>query len=186
LGNICRTWTKEAVKEKLKDYGIEGLEELTLVGDTQNEGISRGFAFIAFSTHMDAMNAYKRLQRPDVIFGADRTAKVAFAEPLREPDEEIMAQVKSVFVDGIPPYWDEDRVKEYLKPYGEIERVVLARNMPTAKRRDFGFVNFTSHEAAMSCIEGLNNTILIDGETRVIASSLVGYLFHVPSISISL
>lgn len=167
LGNICRTWTKEAVKEKLKDYGIEGLEELTLVGDTQNEGISRGFAFIAFSTHMDAMNAYKCLQRPDVIFGADRTAKVAFAEPLREPDEEIMAQVKSVFVDGIPPYWDEDRVKEYLKPYGEIERVVLARNMPTAKRRDFGFVNFTSHEAAMSCIEGLNNTILIDGETRL-------------------
>eukprot|EP00253_Pinus_taeda_P000554 PITA_00554 len=167
LGNICKTWTKEAVKGKLKDYGIEGLEELTLVGDTQNEGISRGFAFIAFSTHMDAMNAYKRLQRPDVIFGADRTAKVAFAEPLREPDEEIMAQVKSVFVDGIPPYWDEDRVKEYLKPYGEIERVVLARNMPTAKRRDFGFVNFTSHEAAMSCIEGLNNTMLIDGETKL-------------------
>lgn len=167
LGNICKTWTKEAVKEKLKDYGIEGLEELTLVGDTQNEGISRGFAFIAFSTHMDAMNAYKRLQRPDVILGADRTAKVAFAEPLREPDEEIMAQVKSVFVDGIPPYWDEDRVKEHLKKYGEIERVVLARNMPTAKRRDFGFVNFTSHEAAMACIEGLNNTILIDGEIKL-------------------
>lgn len=167
LGNICKTWTKEAVKEKLKDYGIDGLEELTLVGDTQNEGISRGFAFIAFSTHMDAMNAYKRLQRPDVIFGADRTAKVAFAEPLREPDEEIMAQVKSVFVDGIPPFWDEDRVKEHLKKYGEIERVVLARNMPTAKRRDFGFVNFNSHEAAMSCIDGLNNTILIDGETKL-------------------
>lgn len=40
------------------------------------------------------MLAYKRLQKPDVIFGhPERTAKVAFAEPLREPDPEVMAQV---------------------------------------------------------------------------------------------
>lgn len=167
LGNICKTWTKEAVKKKLKDYGIEGLEEITLVGDTQNEGLSRGFAFLEFGTHMDAMNAYKRLQKPDVIFGGDRTAKVAFAEPLREPDAEVMAQVKSVFVDGLPQFWDEDRVKEHLRAFGEIEKVVLSRNMPTAKRRDFGFVNFASHEQALACIKGLNNTMIIEGETKL-------------------
>uniref|UniRef100_A0A0D6QY14 RRM domain-containing protein n=1 Tax=Araucaria cunninghamii TaxID=56994 RepID=A0A0D6QY14_ARACU len=167
LGNICKTWTKEAVKNKLKDYGVDGLEELTLVGDTQNEGLSRGFAFLEFSTHYDAMNAYKRLQKPDVIFGGERTAKVAFAEPLREPDAEVMAQVKSVFVDGLPPFWDEERVKEHLKGFGEIEKVVLARNMPTAKRRDFGFVNFISHEQAEACIEGLNNTMIIDGDAKL-------------------
>ncbi|XP_057858065.1 uncharacterized protein LOC131067145 isoform X1 [Cryptomeria japonica] len=167
LGNICKTWTKEAVKKRLKDYGVEGLEEITLVGDTQNEGLSRGFAFLEFGTHMDAMNAYKRLQKPDVIFGGDRTAKVAFAEPLREPDAEVMAQVKSVFVDGLPQFWDEDRVKEHLKTFGEIEKVVLSRNMPTAKRRDFGFVNFASHEQALACIEGLNNTMIIEGETKL-------------------
>ncbi|GJX60198.1 hypothetical protein Tco_0291588, partial [Tanacetum coccineum] len=31
-----------------------------------------------------------------------KTAKVAFAEPLREPDPEVLAQVKYVFVDGLP------------------------------------------------------------------------------------
>lgn len=47
-----------------------------------------------FSCHEYAMNAYKRLQKPDVVFGhAEWTAKVAFAEPLREPDPEVMAQV---------------------------------------------------------------------------------------------
>eukprot|EP00252_Welwitschia_mirabilis_P012025 TRINITY_DN26744_c0_g1_i3.p1 TRINITY_DN26744_c0_g1~~TRINITY_DN26744_c0_g1_i3.p1 ORF type:complete len:749 (+),score=164.58 TRINITY_DN26744_c0_g1_i3:185-2431(+) len=167
LGNICNTWTKEAVKERLKFYGVEGLDELTLVADSQNEGLSRGFAFLSFSTHTDAIRAYKRLQKPDVLFGGSRTAKVAFAEPLREPDKEIMAKVKSVFIDGIPPYWDEDRVRNYLKRYGEIERVVLARNMPTAKRKDFGFVNFRTHEEAMACIDGLNNTMIIDGETKM-------------------
>ncbi|URD98625.1 hypothetical protein MUK42_29964 [Musa troglodytarum] len=168
LGNICNTWTKEAIKQKLKDYDVEGAEHITLVLDTQNEGLSRGFAFLEFSCHQDAMLAYKRLQKPDVIFGhPERTAKVAFAEPLREPDPEVMAQVKSVFVDGLPPFWDEDRVKEQFKGYGEIERVVLARNMSTAKRKDFGFVNFTTHEAAVACVEGINDTELGDGKSKM-------------------
>ncbi|CAA6673406.1 unnamed protein product [Spirodela intermedia] len=168
LGNICNTWTKEAIKQRLKDYGVEGVENITLVGDTQNEGLSRGFAFVEFSCHEYAMNAYKRLQKPDVVFGhAEWTAKVAFAEPLREPDPEVMAQVKSVFVDGMPPYWDEDRVKEHFKDYGEIEGIVLARNMPTAKRMDFGFVNYTTHEAAVACAEAVNNTELGDGKSKM-------------------
>uniref|UniRef100_A0A1D1XCN7 Heterogeneous nuclear ribonucleoprotein Q n=1 Tax=Anthurium amnicola TaxID=1678845 RepID=A0A1D1XCN7_9ARAE len=168
LGNICNTWTKEAIKRRLKEYGVEGLENITLVEDTQNEGLSRGFAFLEFSYHEFAMNAYKRLQKPDVVFGhSEWTAKVAFAEPLREPDAEVMAQVKSVFVDGMPPYWDEDRVKEHFKGFGEMERVVLARNMPTAKRRDFGFVNFTTHEAAVACVEAVNNTELGDGKSKM-------------------
>ncbi|XP_058090315.1 heterogeneous nuclear ribonucleoprotein Q-like [Magnolia sinica] len=172
LGNICNTWTKEAIRQKLKEYGVDDVENITLVGDAKNEGLSRGFAFLEFACHADAMVAYKRLQKPDVIFGhPERTAKVAFAEPLRDPDPEIMAQVKSVFVDGLPPYWDEDRVKEQFKDYGEIERVVLARNMATAKRKDFGFVDFTTHKAAIACIEGVNSTELDDGKTKTRAKA---------------
>ncbi|XP_022841662.1 nucleolin-like [Olea europaea var. sylvestris] len=168
LGNICNTWTKEAIKQKLKDYGIEGVENITLVADPRHEGLSRGFAFIEFYCHAEAMLAYKRLQKPDVIFGhPERTAKVAFAEPLREPDPEVMAQVKSVFVDGLPPHWDEDRVREMFKGFGEIARIMLARNMSTAKRKDFGFVDFATHEAAVSCVEGINTNGLSDGDSKV-------------------
>lgn len=168
LGNISNTWTKEAIRRKLKDYGVDTVLSITLVLDPQNEGLSRGFTFLEFPCHADAMAAYKRLQKPDVIFGhPERTAKVAFAEPIREPDPEIMAQVKSVFVDGLPPYWDEDRVKEQFKGYGEIERVVLARNMSTARRKDFGFVNFTTHEEALACIKGVNDTELGDGRSKM-------------------
>lgn len=77
-------------------------------------------------------------------------------------------QVKSVFVDGLPPFWDEDKVKEQFKGFGEIEKVVLARNMSTVKRKDFGFVNFTSHEAAVACVEGINDTELADGKFKVL------------------
>ncbi|XP_020554681.1 nucleolin isoform X2 [Sesamum indicum] len=168
LGNICNTWTKEAIKQKLKDYGIEGVENITLVADPRYEGLSRGFAFIEFSSHAEAMLAYKRLQKHDVVFGhSERTAKVAFAEPLREPDPEVMAQVKSVFIDGLPPYWDEDHVREKFKVFGDIARIMLARNMSTAKRKDFGFVDFSTHEAAVSCVEGVNNNGLNDGNSKV-------------------
>ncbi|XP_055803230.1 uncharacterized protein LOC129872314 isoform X2 [Solanum dulcamara] len=167
LGNICNTWTKEAVRLKLKDYGVEGVENINLVADPKREGLSRGFAFLEFSCHTDAMTAYKRLQRPDVVFGhSERTAKIAFAEPLRDPDPEVMAQVKSVFIDGLPPYWDEERVREKFKCFGEIARITLARNISTAKRKDFGFVDFGTHEAAVSCVEGVNNTELGDGNLK--------------------
>ncbi|XWS45526.1 hypothetical protein CRYUN_Cryun15aG0144100 [Craigia yunnanensis] len=167
LGNICNTWTKEAIKQKLKEYGVEGVEKITLVPDVQHEGLSRGFAFLEFSCHADAMLAYKRLQKPDVVFGhPERTAKVAFAEPLREPDPEIMATVKTVFLDSLPPHWDEDRVREKLKDYGEIVRIVLARNMSTAKRKDFGFVDFSTHKAATACVDGMNNAQLDGGNSK--------------------
>ncbi|XP_048128146.1 nucleolin-like isoform X1 [Rhodamnia argentea] len=167
LGNICNTWTKEAIKQKLKEYGVEGVESITLVPDALREGLSRGFAFLEFSCHSDAMLAYKRLQKPDVVFGhSERTAKVAFGEPLRDHDPEVMAQVKSVFIDGLPPYWDEECVREQLKTFGEIVRVVLARNMSTAKRKDFGFVDFSSHEAAVACVDGINTSELGNGNTK--------------------
>ncbi|PIA31041.1 hypothetical protein AQUCO_05300104v1 [Aquilegia coerulea] len=167
LGNICKTWTKEALKEKLSQYGIENVEDLTLVEDTNNEGMNRGFAFLEFSSRSDAMDAYKRLQKRDVVFGVDRNAKVAFADSFIEPDDEIMAQVKTVFVDGLPASWDEDRVKEHLKKFGEIEKVELARNMPSAKRKDFGFVSFDTHDNAVICAESINNAELGDGDNKV-------------------
>lgn len=166
LGNICKTWTKEALKEKLKHYGVDNVEDLTLVEDSNNEGMNRGFAFLEFSSRSDAMDAFKRLQKRDVLFGVDRPAKVSFADSFIDPGDEIMAQVKTVFVDGLPASWDEDRVRELLKNYGEITKIELARNMPSAKRKDFGFVTFDTHDAAVTCAKSINNAELGEGDNK--------------------
>ncbi|XP_059633818.1 uncharacterized protein LOC132276422 [Cornus florida] len=166
LGNICRTWTKEALKQKLKQYGVENIDDLTLVEDSNNEGMNRGFAFLEFYSHSDAMDAFKRLQKRDVVFGVDRTAKVSFADSFVDPGDEIMAQVKTVFVDGLPASWDEDYVRKLLKKFGDIEKIELARNMPAAKRKDFGFVTFDSHDAAVTCAKSINNEELGKGENK--------------------
>lgn len=78
-----------------------------------------------------------------------------------------LCQVKTVFVDGIPASWDEDRVKGYLKEFGEIEKIELARNMPNAKRKDFGFVTFDTHDSAVRCADGINNQELGEGNSKV-------------------
>lgn len=81
------------LKEKLKHYGVIDYEDLTLVVDGNNEGKNRGFAFLEFASRSDAMNAFKRLQRREVVFGVDRSAKISFADSITEPDDEVMAQV---------------------------------------------------------------------------------------------
>lgn len=91
-------------------------------------------------------------------------------------------QVKKVFVDGLPASWDEDRVRDLLKKYGKIEKIELARNMPSAKRKDFGFITFDSHDAAVTCAKNINNTELGEGESKVskvdLAVLLYGYLLQ--------
>lgn len=69
------------LENRLKHFGVDKLENLKLVEDLENARQNRGFAFLCFSSYLDAMNAYKRLQMRDVDLGADRSAKVAFAFP---------------------------------------------------------------------------------------------------------
>ncbi|KAI3770158.1 hypothetical protein L6452_01281 [Arctium lappa] len=167
VGNICKSWSKEMLKEKLVWYGIDKFEELTLVEDVKSDGMNRGFAFLDFPSRADALEACRRLQKRDVIFGTDRTARVAFADTFIEPDDEIMAQVRTVFVDGLPPSWEEDIIKDHLRQFGKIEKVELARNMPAAKRDDFGFITFNTHEAAVSCVDGINDSELVFRNKKV-------------------
>lgn len=77
-------------------------------------------------------------------------------------------QVRTIFIDGLPAAWDEDRVKEHLKRFGRIEKVELARNMPAAKRNDFGFITFDIHDAAVRCVEAINDSEIGDGDKKVL------------------
>ncbi|KAJ6722629.1 HETEROGENEOUS NUCLEAR RIBONUCLEOPROTEIN [Salix koriyanagi] len=54
-----------------------------------------------------------------------------------------------------------------LKKYGNIEKIELARNMPSARRKDFGFVTFDTHDAAVACAKSINNVELGEGDNKV-------------------
>lgn len=60
--------------------------------DPKNADLNRGFAFLELESNRDAQKAFKLLQKKDV-FGKGRNIKVAWAEPLNDPDEEEMQKV---------------------------------------------------------------------------------------------
>ena len=74
----------------MNKYGIENLEEITWMEDPKMKGQNHGSALLELTSHQCAMVAFKRLQKQDVVFGYERTAKVAFTESSSQVDEEIM------------------------------------------------------------------------------------------------
>ncbi|URE19866.1 hypothetical protein MUK42_10408 [Musa troglodytarum] len=166
LGNIDKKWRKEDVIKMLQDIGIEKIDTVTVMADPYNADTNRGFAFLELETNRDAHLAYRKLQKKDV-FGKGRNIKVAWAEPLNDPDEEQMQKVKSVYVEGIPSSWHETKLREIFKKFGEIERIVHSRDIQSAKRKDFAFVNYSTRESALSCIESFEKEELTENGSKV-------------------
>lgn len=166
LGNIDKKWKDVDIVKLLQEAGIEKIEAVTVMPDSNNVDSNRGFAFLELETNKDAQNAYKKLQKKDAL-GKGRNIKVAWAEPLNDPDEEEMKKVKSVYAECIPASWDEEKVKELFKKFGDIERIVLARNIKSSKRKDFAFVNYETREAAVSCIESFGKEELTDNGAKL-------------------
>ena len=62
-----------------------------MINEGQNrDGKNHGSVFLEFTSHQCAMTVFKCLQKQDVVFGYERTAKVAFKESSSHFDEEIM------------------------------------------------------------------------------------------------
>nr|GEW56021.1 nucleotide-binding alpha-beta plait domain-containing protein [Tanacetum cinerariifolium] len=156
LNNIDKKWNNDNVLSLLQKVGITKIDEVSVIPDPENSELNLGFAFIEFETKRDAQMAYRKLQIKNV-FGEYSKIKVAWAESLADPVEEEMHNVKSVFAEYIPSSWDEKEVKDHFKMFGEIESIALAKNLHSAKRNDFAFINYKTCQAALSCIEALNN-----------------------------
>lgn len=71
-----------------------------------------------------------------------------------------------MFLDGLPPHWDEDKVREMFGKFGEIDNIQLARNMFTAKRKDFGSISFTTRQSALDCINVVNKDRVDEGSGK--------------------
>nr|XP_043633689.1 nucleolin-like [Erigeron canadensis] len=168
LGNICKRWGEEEVLQQLKDYGIERIEAIRLPGNTKGGRKIRGFAFLEFSTHSDAVAAYQRLQKPDAVFGRDISAKVAFLVTPVHSSGDGLSHVNRVCVDGLTKDWNEEKIKELCNQYGEVVSIKLCQSS-RFKQKDSGFITFASSESAVACVAGINNSAT-EGDSKIIAS----------------
>ena len=49
--------------------------------------------------------------------------------------------------------------------------------MPSADRKDYGFVTFDTHDAAVICAKSINNTELGEGDSKVSQSTWCTMVF---------
>lgn len=106
---------------------------------------SRCFGFVTYSTQEEADAAMAA--RPHNVDGNAVEVKRAVArEDANRP--EALAKVKKIFVGGLKDDIEEEHLNEYFSQYGQIEKVEVISEKETGKKRGFGFVYFTDHDAA--------------------------------------
>ncbi|KAL9404449.1 hypothetical protein Peur_001421 [Populus x canadensis] len=165
--NICKEWTKDDLEDKLAEYGVKNYEILTLNPARENKEKNRGYAHLDFRSRKDASEALELLKKENVSFGQNRAAKADFSRKYASGNDEIMSHVKRVYLDGIPHAWREEHVKKHLKEFGRIVKVELARHIPSAIRTNYCYVTFETHEAAATCVNGVNVDGLYFRDKRV-------------------
>ena len=81
------------VLNKVKEVGVENIIDVTVIEDPQNTWIKRGFAFVNPKSYKYAQIAFKTTLQKRNAVGTERPNKVAWAQPLNDLDEDVMAQV---------------------------------------------------------------------------------------------
>ncbi|TVU31191.1 hypothetical protein EJB05_22869, partial [Eragrostis curvula] len=164
LGNICKSWTEDQVLATLNNIGIQECE----ISLPPCKGRNRGFAFLKFKSHYYARAAFRRLMKPDAIFGADGSVRVSFYRKPTKPSDDLM-EAKRVYLEHVPLSWNEDKVKECCEGYGKILKIDLFQISKNMKSEMFSFVEFVSSKNALACVEGINDANIVDGAFKLSA-----------------
>jgi polyadenylate-binding protein len=119
-------------------------------------GNSKGYGFVHYETDEAAAQAIKHVNG---MLLNEKKVYVGHHIPKKDRQskfEEMKANFTNVYVKNIHPEVTDDEFRELFEKYGDVTSSSLARDQETGKSRGFGFVNFTTHEAAAKAVEELN------------------------------
>lgn len=119
-------------------------------------GNSRGFGFVHFETQEAADTAIAKvngmlLNGVKVFVGLHQS---------RRERHSLMDEQKSnftnIFIKNLDESVSDDELRAAFQPHGEIQNLVIQRD-ESGKSRGFGFINYTTHEAAHKAVEEMND-----------------------------
>uniref|UniRef100_A0A4W4F3L8 RRM domain-containing protein n=2 Tax=Electrophorus electricus TaxID=8005 RepID=A0A4W4F3L8_ELEEL len=135
VGSIPKSKTKEQIVEEFAKV-TEGLNDVILYHQPDDKKKNRGFCFLEYEDHKTAAQARRRLMSGKVkVWG--NVVTVEWADPIEDPDPEVMAKVKVLFVRNLTK-----RVK---------------------KLKDYAFIHFEDRDGAVKALAEMNGKDL-EGE----------------------
>ncbi|XP_076155642.1 heterogeneous nuclear ribonucleoprotein Q-like isoform X3 [Alosa pseudoharengus] len=153
VGSIPKSKTKEQIVEEFAKV-TEGLNDVILYHQPDDKKKNRGFCFLEYEDHKTAAQARRRLMSGKVkVWG--NVVTVEWADPIEDPDPEVMAKVKVLFVRNLASTVTEDILEKTFTQFGKLERV--------KKLKDYAFIHFEEREGAVKALADMNGKEL-EGE----------------------
>uniref|UniRef100_A0AAY4DGH4 RRM domain-containing protein n=1 Tax=Denticeps clupeoides TaxID=299321 RepID=A0AAY4DGH4_9TELE len=139
VGSIPKSKTKEQIVEEFGKV-TEGLNDVILYHQPDDKKKNRGFCFLEYEDHKTAAQARRRLMSGKVkVWG--NLVTVEWADPIEDPDPEVMAKVKVLFVRNLANSVTEEILENTFSQFGKLDRV--------KKLKDYAFVHFDDREGAV-------------------------------------
>ncbi|KAK7943110.1 polyadenylate-binding protein [Apiospora aurea] len=129
-------------------------------------GASKGYGFVHYETDEAAAAAIKHVNG---MLLNEKKVYVGHHIPKKDRQskfEEMKANFTNVYVKNIATDATDDQFRDLFTQYGDVTSSSLARDSE-GKSRGFGFVNFTTHEAAAKAVDELNNKDFMGQELYV-------------------
>ncbi|XP_041832478.1 heterogeneous nuclear ribonucleoprotein Q isoform X2 [Melanotaenia boesemani] len=153
VGSIPKSKTKEQIVEEFSKV-TEGLSDVILYHQPDDKKKNRGFCFLEYEDHKTAAQARRRLMSGKVkVWG--NLVTVEWADPIEDPDPEVMAKVKVLFVRNLANGVTEEILEKSFSQFGKLERV--------KKLKDYAFIHFEERDGAVKALEEMNGKEL-EGE----------------------
>ncbi|KAL6477597.1 hypothetical protein MHYP_G00134320 [Metynnis hypsauchen] len=153
VGSIPKSKTKEQIVEEFAKV-TEGLNDVILYHQPDDKKKNRGFCFLEYEDHKTAAQARRRLMSGKVkVWG--NVVTVEWADPIEDPDPEVMAKVKVLFVRNLASTVSEELLEKTFSQFGKLERV--------KKLKDYAFIHFEERDGAVKALAEMNGKDL-EGE----------------------
>lgn len=123
---------------------IGPLESYKVMRD-KTTNYSFGYGFVDYQNPEDAANAISKLNEYKM---ENKTLRVAYSKP------QGSSKNVNLYITGLGPATDEEKVKEIFSPYGEIVQVKVVRDEGNSSK-GYGFVLFKDKANADASIRGL-------------------------------
>ncbi|PAA66896.1 hypothetical protein BOX15_Mlig006545g3 [Macrostomum lignano] len=118
VGNIPKTLDRAKLMDDFSRV-LDGVVDVIVYGSADDpRKKNRGFCFLEFDKHSSASAARRKLMKYPRVWSSD--VWVDWADPLDEPDPDVMAKVRVLYVKSLTMDVTEDKLQEAFSVYGPL------------------------------------------------------------------